>query len=172
MKTLDKNKTKQQTNRLKSVPQRPKSPATGPSRPQAPSFRSRQLGNPRTQIISGYFVEDKSYKEMVISRINTSLCLILAFLVSVCVVSYYFVTLGEIQLNKIQKETLALNYDNDEMQNKLDNLQSYYNVDKTISQTNSLGRAKQVMEFSAADVPRVKYDNRKTKHSPSRLMGY
>lgn len=176
MKILDSNKKNKQNqaalhrNGLKSVPQ--KAPATAPARPQAPSFRRRELGGAQNQIISGYFVEDKSYKEMAISRVNTSLCLLLAFLVSICLVSYYFVTLGEIQLNKIQKETLALNYDNEEMQNKLDNLQSYYNVDKTVSKTNILGRAKQVVEFSAASVPDVNYKSAKTGHVPSWSMGY
>jgi len=168
MKQLDTNrKNKNQTPpRLKAVEQ--KSPATMPARP---SFKRRELAT-QNQIISGYFVEDKTYKEMAISRVNTSLCLLLALLVSICLVSYYFVTLGEIQLNKIQKETLALNYDNEEMQNKLDNLQSYYNVDKTVSKTNILGRAKQVVEFSAASVPNVNYKREKTGHVPKWSMGY
>lgn len=141
----------------------------------APIHRPSLGNNPareQSQIISGYFVQDKSYKEMAISRLNTSLCLILAFLVTVCIISYYFVTTGEIALNKIRKETLSLNYDNDEMQNQLDNLQSYYNVDKTVSKTNILGRAKQVMELSAANIPSVKYENKKNNYNPSWSMGY
>ncbi len=169
MSILDVNKNKQKTaprNGLKSIPAPKKAPATHPS------FRSRNLPNDQPQIISGYFIEDKSYKEMAISRVNTSLCLLLAFLVSICLVSYYFVIRSEIQLNKIQKETLALNYDNEEMQNKLDNLQSYYNVDKTVSKTNILGRAKQIMELPAANIPSVRYDDKEIKRNPSWSMGY
>lgn len=136
---------------------------------RTPSFHPQ---NNQNQIISGYFVQDKSYKEMAISRLNTSICSLLALLVSVCVVSYYFVTIGEIELNKIRKETLALNYDNDEMQNKLDNLQSYYNVDKTVAKTNILGRAKQVMEIPAASLPNVNYEHKKDNYNPSWSMGY
>ena len=51
------------------------------------------------QIISGYFVKEKSYRELVIARINTFLCALLGFLVMVCLVSYYFVTMGEVSLN-------------------------------------------------------------------------
>ncbi len=174
-------KALQHRNGLKAVVQKPQNvqPVTSPvaeqnpnAPHQPPSFQRRELNGAQNQIISGYFVEDKSYKEMKISSVNTYLCLFLALLVSVCLVSYYFVTLGEIQLNKIQKETLALNYDNEEMQNKLDNLQSYYNVDKTVSKTNILGRAKQVVEFSAASVPDVNYKREKTSHTPSWSMGY
>ena len=165
-----KNKQKQHTR----TPLKPVAPVTAPIHHRQSSghtFKSRQ--SQQNQIISGYFVHDKSYKERVISRLNTSLCMMLAFLVAVCIVSYYFVTTGEIALNKIRKETLALNYDNDEMQNKLDNLQSYYNVDKTVSKTNILGRAKQVMEIAAAaEVPSVKYQNKTRSYNPSWSMGY
>lgn len=125
-----------------------------------------------TQIISGYFIKEKSYKEMVISRINNFLCCILALLVMVCLASYYFVINGEIQLNQIRKETLALNYENEEMQNKLDILQSYTNVDRQVAKTRILQRAKQVMELSAANLPDVDFDNKNKDVSPGWTMGY
>lgn len=134
------------------------------------SQNQAQQGN--TQIISGYFVKEKSYKEMVVARVNTFLCVVLALLVSVCLVSYYFVAVGEIELNKIRKATLALNYDNEEMQNKLDNLQSYHNVDKAVARTNILQRAKQVVELSAASLPSVSFDEDKGGINPRWFMSY
>lgn len=147
------------------------------------TVESVQVGNPikrsilgqareNTQIISGYFIKEQSYKEMVISRVNTFLCSILALLILTCLVSYYFVATGEIELNTIRKETLALNYDNEEMQNKLDNLQSYHNVDKTVAQTNILQRAKQVVELSAANLPSVNFNEGKETLNPHWFMGY
>lgn len=124
------------------------------------------------QVISGYFVKEKSYKEIVISRINTCLCGILAFLVIVCLVSYYFVVISEIKLNMLSKETIALNYDNSDLQNKLDNLQSFSNVDMQVSKLNMLQRAKQVIELSAADLPDVTYDKSKQDTTINRYMGY
>lgn len=123
-------------------------------------------------VISGYFVSEKSYKEIIISRINTALCCVLGFLILVCLVSYYFVVEKEIQLRKLTKETIALNYENSDMQNKLDNLQSYSNVDKTVSRLNILHRAKQVIEVPAQDLPKVNYDLANDYSQVNLFLGY
>lgn len=123
-------------------------------------------------VISGYFVKEKSYKEIIISRINAGLCGILACLVFISLISYYFVVQSEIELRKISKETIALNYDNSDMQNKLDNLQSFSNVDIQVSKLNMLQRAKQVIELSAADIPDVNYDKLNKDTTYNRYLGY
>jgi hypothetical protein len=124
------------------------------------------------QIISGYFITEKSYKEMVIARVNTFLCCILALLVTTCLVSYYFVALGEIELNQIRKNTVALNYDNEDMQNKLDNLQSFYNVDRAVAKANVLQRAKKVVELSAVSLPGINFDEDRSELGLRWFMGY
>jgi len=126
----------------------------------------------QNQIISGYFIKEKSYKEMVIARINNFLCGVLALLVAVCLISYYYVINGEITLNQIRKETLAINYENEDMQHRLDILQSFSNVDKQVTRTKILQTAKQVMELSAANLPNVKYENKNVSPVPSWSMGY
>ncbi|MCX4275233.1 MAG: hypothetical protein OSJ27_05580 [Candidatus Gastranaerophilales bacterium] len=138
-------------------------------------IQPKKLGNqsaPQNQIISGYFVQEKSYKEMVIARINNFLCGVLALLVMVCLVSYYFVINGEIQLNQIRKETLAINYDNEDMQHRLDILQSFSNVDRQVSRTKILQTAKQVIELSAANLPNVDLENKNVSPVPGWSMGY
>ena len=109
---------------------------------------------------------------MVIARINNFLCGVLTLLVLVCLVSYYYVINGEIQLNQIRKETLAINYENEDMQHKLDILQSFSNVDKQVTRTKILQTAKQVMELSAANLPNVKYENKNASPAPGWSMGY
>ena len=126
----------------------------------------------QNQIISGYFIKEKSYKEMVIARINNILCGVLSLLVLVCLVSYYYVINGEIQLNQIRKETLAINYENEDMQHRLDILQSFSNVDKQVTKTKILQTAKQVMELSAANLPNVNYENKNASPVPGWSMGY
>lgn len=128
-------------------------------------YRYKSQKNP---VITGYFVKEKSYKEIIIARINAALCGMLAFLVLACLVSYYFVVINEVKLQKISKETIALNYENSDMQNKLDNLQSFSNVDFEISKTNRLQRAQQVIELSAADLPAVDYK----KTSPESMINW
>lgn len=131
------------------------------------------LNNPKAannnQIISGYFLNEKPYKEMVIQRVNNFLYGILALLVIFCLVCYYFVSCKEVQLNQISRETLELNYENEELQNKVDSLQSYYNIDKAVQKTNILQRAKHVVEVDAIDLPNL---NLKNKNNHSLVVGY
>ena len=134
--------------------------------------RGQNTGSENNQIISGYFVKEKSYKEMVIARVNSFLCALLGFLVLVCLVRYYFVTMGEVKLNQIRKETLALNYENEDLQNKLDNLQSFYNVDMAVARSNMLQRATKVVELSAAKLPSVRFENQDSAQKKTWSMGY
>ena len=97
-------------------------------------------------IIKGYFPQYKTYEEMAISKINKSLCILLGVFLLFSLISYYFVTANEMTLNKLRKETITLNDENTDLQNKLDNLKSYYNVDKTMKSKNLLHKAKDVIE--------------------------
>lgn len=136
------------------------------------NYTRKEYQNRQNSVISGYFVKEKSYKEIIISRINTALCGVLGCLVLVCLLSYYFVIVNEIELRKLSKETIALNYDNADMQNKLDNLQSFSNVDMEVSKSNTLTRAKQVIELSAANIPNVDYGKTSSDEFVNRYLGY
>ena len=100
-------------------------------------------------IIDGYFPRQKTHKEMAITRINKTLCAILITFILASAVSYYFVTANEITLNKYRKQTLSLNDENVELQNKLDYLKSYYNVDKAMQKQHLLQKADNVLEVKA-----------------------
>ncbi len=97
-------------------------------------------------IIEGYFPKENLVKDMAIKRVNKSLCVILSALIAVVIISYYFVISSEIKLNDISRQTVILNNENEELQNKLDSLKSFNNVDKTLQQNNMLQRAGQVIE--------------------------
>ena len=97
-------------------------------------------------IIEGYFPKENFVRDMAIKRVNKTLCVILSLLIGVVVVSYYFVISCEMKLNNLCRETIVLNNDNEELQNKLDSLKSFNNVDKTLQQNNMLQRAGQVIE--------------------------
>ena len=132
------------------------------------SYQERVQGS----VISGYFVQEKTYREIMISRVNTALCIILAVLVAICLVSYYFVVVHEVAIQKLNKETIALNYDNQDMQNKLDRMQSLSNVDMQVSKSNILKRAKEVIELPLKGVPSVYYDPNKYNSTMNWSLGY
>lgn len=102
-------------------------------------------------IIYGYFPR-KTYKELAIERVNKTLCGLLFILILVSVASYYFVTASEVELNKIGRETIKLNNENTELQNKLDYIHSFNNVEQVVRQKNLLNTAKQVIEVPAPKV--------------------
>ena len=97
-------------------------------------------------IIEGYFPKENLVKDMAIKRVNKTLCVILSILIATVVISYYFVISCEMKLNNLSRETVLLNNENEELQNKLDSLKSFNNVDKTLQQNNMLQRAGQVIE--------------------------
>ena len=97
-------------------------------------------------IIEGYFPKENLVRDMAIKRINKALCVILSLLIGVVVISYYFVISCEMKLNDLSRQTIILNNENDELQNKLDSLKSFSNVDKTLQKNNMLQRAGQVIE--------------------------
>jgi len=110
--------------------------------------KNNRQSNP---IIYGYFPR-KTYKELAIERINKTLCGFLFMLILISVGSYYFVTASEVELNKIGRETIKLNNENTELQNKLDYIHSFNNVEFVVRQRNLLNTAKQVIEVPAPKV--------------------
>lgn len=146
----------------KQIAQKPKKSA-----PVSNPVENQQNG----QIISGYFLNEKPYKEMIITRVNNFLYILLGTLVVFCFICYYFVSCKEVQLNQISRATLELNYENDELQNKIDSLQSYYNIDKAVSKTNFLERAKQVVEVNAIGTPDINL-NKTNKNGDSLVVSY
>ena len=54
-------------------------------------------------IIEGYFPKENVVRQMAIKRVNKMLCIMIAFLISVVVVSYYFVLSCEISQAEFEK---------------------------------------------------------------------
>lgn len=100
-----------------------------------------------TQVIEGYFPKDLYERKMSIRKVNIALSVILGIFIIVAMTSYYFVTVSEMTLNKLGRETVALNDENAELQYKLDKLKSFNNVDMTMQKNTTLTRAKEVIEI-------------------------
>lgn len=100
-------------------------------------------------IIEGYFPKENIRKEMSIRKINTSLTIMLGISILATAVSYYFATANEMVLNNLSRQTSILNDENADLQNKLDRLKSFNNVDMSMQKSNLLQKAQQVMEVPA-----------------------
>lgn len=100
-------------------------------------------------VIEGYFPKENIRKEMAIRKINTTLTILLGVFIFLTAISYYFATVNEMKLNDLNRQTVVLNDENSDLQNKLDRLKSFNNVDTTMQKNNFLKKAQQVMEIPA-----------------------
>ena len=114
-------------------------------------YQQHYQSNPQQYgpVIDGYFPKENKKKEMAIRKINTTLTILLGIFLTVTAVSYYFATANEVVLNGLNRQTVVLNDENAELQNKLDKLKSFNNVDMTMQKSNMLQKAQQVMEIPA-----------------------
>ena len=113
-------------------------------------------------IIEGYFPKENVVRQMAIKRVNKMLGIAIVTLITVAVVSYYFVVSCEMKLNDLSRQTIILNNENTELQNKLDTLKSFSNVDKTFQKNNTLKRAGHVIETPEITTE-ISEDTRKAK---------
>lgn len=103
------------------------------------------------QVISGYFPKH-SVKAMAIKKVNTTLCCLLLGAIFVSAISYFFVVSSEIRLNECSRKTTLLTVENSELENKLDKLKSFNNVDLTMQKNNLLHRPEKVIEATEINV--------------------
>lgn len=114
------------------------------------------VNNPITednQVIEGYFQKEISQKAMAIRKVNKTLCGLLGIAVLFAFVSYYFSMSNELTLNKLSRQITALNDENAELQNQLDRLKSFNNVDNKMMEYNMLQKAAKVIEVQAVASP-------------------
>lgn len=113
------------------------------------NYQEDYQSNPVSPVIEGYFPKENLRKEMAIRKINTTLTVLLGIFIMLTAVSYYFATANEIVLNNLSRQTTVLNDENADLQNKLDKLKSFNNVDLTVSKSKILKKAQQVIEIPA-----------------------
>lgn len=101
------------------------------------------------QVIEGYFQKEISQKAMAIRKVNKTLCGLLGIAVIVAFIGYYFAMSNELTLNKLSRQITTLNDENAELQNQLDRLKSFNNVDSKMMQYNMLQKAAKVIEVPA-----------------------
>ncbi|MBR2525746.1 hypothetical protein IKE67_04705 [bacterium] len=119
---------------------------------------------PQDTVIEGIFEQEDDVKSMAIRKLNFTLCILLAILIAITTVSYYFATATEITLNNLSRETSVFNDENVELENQLDKLKSFNNVDESMQKSNLLSKAKKVIEVeevNSANVAKNTLDSRK-----------
>ncbi len=114
----------------------------------------RAIDNP---VIYAQF-PNHAHKKSAAEQINKFLNVVLLCLVIVSLISYYFVSDSEKTMNLIGHEIVTLSNENIELQNKLDNLNSFQKIDSVINSSKSLDTARMVMEIpmvNTSSIPKV-----------------
>ncbi len=86
------------------------------------------------------------------NKLNKLLSTAMIILTCITFTSYSFVSESEKKLNKLGKEIVYYSNENMDLQNQLDNLNSFRHVDKVIKANTALDTAKQIMEIPAAQL--------------------
>jgi len=109
-----------------------------------------------SSVIEGAFYQQSpmTVKEMIIRKMNKSLCFCLLVTIFVTFLSYYISMTYEAKLNNLDNEIVRLNTENQDLQAELDRYKSFNNVDNKIGKYNLLQKAEKVIEVTALNSTR------------------
>ena len=133
------------------------------------------VNNPVTQngdVIKGFFNERNMVKEMAIKKVNKTLCGMLGIAIICAFVSYYFSMTSALELNALSRKITALNDENADLQNSLDEMMSFNNVDFKMSQFNVLQKPEQVIEVEAIEASQTPIVKNSKTSSFNMAIGY
>ncbi len=91
--------------------------------------------------------------------VNFALLIISGVLAVAFTIVYSFVALSETKLTKLHATISELNYENIDLENKLENVKSYYSVDTKVSSTADFDKAKNVLEVNHVDAKTVQHND-------------
>lgn len=77
---------------------------------------------------------------------------------------YSIVAVSETKLSKLYSQISELNYENIELENKLENVKSYYSVDTKVASTADFSKAKHVLEVDHVDPKITPHHKPLSKH--------
>lgn len=96
----------------------------------------------------------KTREQLVLMLNTTFLILIGVFSVGFLII-YSLVAVKEDKLASLHSKINELNYENIELENKLENVKSYYSVDNKVAESNTLDKAKKVIEIDTLNQKEV-----------------
>lgn len=124
----------------------------------------RAVTVPITSGSAGDFYRNKpvTVREMVIRKINKTLCICLLFTIVITFISYYIAMNFEAKLNSLDREIVRINTENLDLQADLDRYKSFNNVDSKIGENKLLQKANKVLEMTALNSSEVVASAQKT----------
>lgn len=134
-------------------------------------YRSVQRQNIDNPILKGDFKRNISSKVGIAFKLNNFLCSMLVVSIVVSMVSYSMVAAKETQVSSVHSDTNELNFENIELQNRVDHARSFYNINNKIAKVDFLKKPDNVIEVKAdIPLPSLKKEKEEIKVQP--ISGY
>ena len=111
-------------------------------------------------------------KEQLVLMLNTAFLILIGIFSVGFLVIYSMVALKEDKLASLHSKINELNYENIELENKLENVKSYYSVDNKVAETNTLDKAKKVIEINTLDQKKVVHHHPNVNNNLSTATGF
>jgi hypothetical protein len=124
-----------------------------------------------TPVVDGNFPVFENFKELAVYKLNRFLTSLLVVAVIISMVSYSVVAAKENKINTIHEETNEINYENLELQNRVDSVKSFYSINAKIDQASWLTKPDSVLEVNAV-TPDVNNDNQYKNTGVKTVLGY
>jgi len=132
---------------------------------EMPKTVTSPVSNPVVSPAPLYQVKPLTVREMVVRRINKTLCICLLLTIAVTFVSYYIAMNFEAKLNALDREIVKINTENLDLQADLDRYKSFNNVDSKIGAFKLLQKADRVLEVTATGESTVLAQSKPVNHS-------
>ena len=109
------------------------------------------INNSYDEVVESALYQTKplTLREVVTRKINKTLCIFLLITIVVTFISYYIAMNYEAKLNRLDREIVRINTENQDLQADLDRYRSFNNVDNNVEKFNLLQKAEKVIEVTA-----------------------
>jgi preprotein translocase subunit Sec63 len=129
--------------------------------------KPKKHGLTKKPVIKGDFSTSYklNYRELGVYKFNKFLAYCILALILSSMVSYMAVVNRECVVKDIHTKTNQMFYENIDLQNKVDNLKSFYAIDNKVSKINFLKKADKVIEVRAVNKNEKKKNGFLDKHN-------
>lgn len=107
-------------------------------------------GQAQNPIVRGKFPVHQSSRNYSSYRLNKVLASLMVFCFLLSMTTYTFVLNKESMISDLHKQINETNFENIDLQNRVDHLQSFYNINKRVSKVDFLKQADKIIEVESA----------------------
>ncbi|OGH96873.1 MAG: hypothetical protein A2104_07285 [Candidatus Melainabacteria bacterium GWF2_32_7] len=115
------------------------------------SYKKDRQYDAQNAIVQGDFPKYDSFREVSLFRFNRFLSFMLVISILISMVSYSMVVAKENALSSIHTKTNEVNFENIELQNKVDYSKSFYTINNKVAKVNFLKKPDAIMEVKSVN---------------------